>query len=795
MSIEINVINEIVQIDETSEVVQINASGGIGVPSGGLTNQVLAKNSNTNYDFKWTNNSAIVGWGQVTGTLSDQTDLQNALNLKVPTSRTLTINGVTQDLSANRTYTIDAALPSQTGNSGKYLTTNGTIASWGVIDLSGYVPYTGATGAVNLGAFDLLVQGLTIGKGTAALAKNTALGHSALLTITTGNFNTAVGYESLRNSTTGQYNTAIGQSSLFSNTSGSQNTAIGLNALVYNTTGGSNVAVGLDAILHNTTGSSNTAIGYNAGSHITGGTTPNTTSGTSIYIGRDTRAAADGQSNQIVIGHGATGNGSNTATIGNSSITANYFSGNVTIANSIVNPNLVLNNTAVGGKNFTLVSVNDGTFQLQNAGFSVPLTIAYTGEATFSSSVTANQLIVKNPNTPAAYFYRDVNVAVVGTASQVLEFGARSGSTFISGASISGALETSGTSGILQFSTLNASTLSERMRLTAAGRLLLGTLTEGTNILEVVGTANISSSITANSFVKSGGTSSEILAANGSVITAGTNITISGGTITSSGGSNIYNADGTLSADRTITSNGNSLSVLGGKEILTNIQTGLILKTSTIGKQISLQLVNTNTTTGKTYEIRSDTDGSFKFVEPSVATFFQRLSNGQIVIGNTTSAGNANFTLNGYTVNSGVLQVTGATGSLIGAALDLFHTGGISYVRSYNNTTNAWLDIEFHSKDTKFRNNAAYSGQIFAATGNWLIQTGGTFTDAGFKLDVNGTARVVNKLLLGAGTTASSQINLASSTAPTSPNNGDIWFDGTNLFMRIGGVTKTFTLL
>jgi hypothetical protein len=26
------------------------------------------------------------------------------------------------------------ALPSQTGNSGKYLTTNGTLASWGVLD-------------------------------------------------------------------------------------------------------------------------------------------------------------------------------------------------------------------------------------------------------------------------------------------------------------------------------------------------------------------------------------------------------------------------------------------------------------------------------------------------------------------------------------------------------------------------------------------------------------------------------------------------------------------------------------
>lgn len=51
-----------------------------------------------------------------------------------------------------------------------------------------------------------------------------------------------------------------------------------------------------------------------------------------------------------------------------------------------------------------------------------------------------------------------------------------------------------------------------------------------------------------------------------------------------------------------------------------------------------------------------------------------------------------------------------------------------------------------------------------------------------------------NKLGLAAATTASASINLPAGTAPTSPNDGDIWYDGTNLKMRVGGVTKTFTL-
>jgi hypothetical protein len=48
----------------------------------------------------------------------------------VPTSRAITINGVTQNLAANRSWTIVGTLPSQLGNAGKWLTTDGTNASW-----------------------------------------------------------------------------------------------------------------------------------------------------------------------------------------------------------------------------------------------------------------------------------------------------------------------------------------------------------------------------------------------------------------------------------------------------------------------------------------------------------------------------------------------------------------------------------------------------------------------------------------------------------------------------------------
>ena len=54
--------------------------------------------------------------------------------------------------------------------------------------------------------------------------------------------------------------------------------------------------------------------------------------------------------------------------------------------------------------------------------------------------------------------------------------------------------------------------------------------------ITATGAISSNQSITAVSFVRTGGTAAQLLAANGSVVTAGTNITISGGTISATGG-------------------------------------------------------------------------------------------------------------------------------------------------------------------------------------------------------------------------------------------------------------------
>jgi hypothetical protein len=157
---------------------------------------------------------------------------------------------------------------------------------------------------------------------------NVAIGRSALYSSTTANNNTAIGRDALYTNTTGSANTATGSGAMYANTTGYSNTATGLSALRLNTTGFGNVASGETSLYYNTTGSNNTAVGIYAGN----GNAPYNATGTnSVFIGANANPLADGQTNQVVIGYQATGLGSNTVVLGNSSIVATRLQGRVGI--------------------------------------------------------------------------------------------------------------------------------------------------------------------------------------------------------------------------------------------------------------------------------------------------------------------------------------------------------------------------------------------------------------------------------------------------------------------------------
>jgi hypothetical protein len=194
---------------------------------------------------------------------------------------------------------------------------------------------------------ELTVNTVNIGLGAGAQPQNCRVGQSALAANTTGNFNVALGSGALNLNSSGNSNTAIGQNSMQYNTSGSGNVALGVNALNANlttnfntaigvsalaaTTTASNTAVGHSSLRYNVGGTFNVAIGTNAGATFGAGYTNMTTVNNSIFIGLDARAAANAQTNQIVIGTAAIGLGSNTTVLGNSSTAFTSIFGNVGI--------------------------------------------------------------------------------------------------------------------------------------------------------------------------------------------------------------------------------------------------------------------------------------------------------------------------------------------------------------------------------------------------------------------------------------------------------------------------------
>lgn len=112
----------------------------------------------------------------------------------VPTSRTLTINGVAYDLSADRAWTIAGGVTSFNTRTGAITLTSGDVTSaLGYTPANGasYVPYTGATGAVNLGSQNIsaaiaFLNGAT-NYGQGALQLNTN-GGGVVLNVDSSNF-------------------------------------------------------------------------------------------------------------------------------------------------------------------------------------------------------------------------------------------------------------------------------------------------------------------------------------------------------------------------------------------------------------------------------------------------------------------------------------------------------------------------------------------------------------------------------------------------------------------------------
>jgi hypothetical protein len=247
---------------------------------------------------------AAKGSGTVTSVGIDTGTTGLTASSAITSSGTITLagtlavaNGGTGQTTAAAAFT--ALAPSQGTNSGKFLTTNGTAASWAPVKVN-------SDGGFNtLGGTSAL---LSLSSGT----NNTAFGYSALVSVTTGGNNVAVGSAAGYALTSGGYNTALGTQALWGGDGAvSSNVGVGDHALFSPSTGADeNVAVGCYALSNTSfTGAKNVGLGRSAGNAVTSGAN-------NIFIGYGANTTATTASNQIALGAGAYASAANQMVIG-----------------------------------------------------------------------------------------------------------------------------------------------------------------------------------------------------------------------------------------------------------------------------------------------------------------------------------------------------------------------------------------------------------------------------------------------------------------------------------------------
>ncbi|CAB4148287.1 hypothetical protein UFOVP520_51, partial [uncultured Caudovirales phage] len=222
-----------VQINATPNLVTINVSNTSGniigsnyylastysaLPITGDTTTLYVIND-TSLMYRWNgfayvqiNSSAVVAWGQITGSLANQTDLQNALNAKAPLASptfTGTVSGITKSMVGlgNVDNTTDLLKPISTATQSalnlKY-------------DASNPAGYTTNVGTVTSVGGTGTVSGLSL-SGSVTTSGNLTLGGT--LSLTSGNVTTALGYTPynvtnpsgyISGITSGQVTTALG---------------------------------------------------------------------------------------------------------------------------------------------------------------------------------------------------------------------------------------------------------------------------------------------------------------------------------------------------------------------------------------------------------------------------------------------------------------------------------------------------------------------------------------------------------------------------------------------------------
>lgn len=773
-------------------------------------------------------------------------------------STTITINGVTYDLSTNRTWIIDA-LPPQTGNSGKYLTTDGTIASWGTINLTGYVPYTGATASLNLGEFQITAGQVTFDQsptgsaGVGVMRWNNTEG-TLDLGLKGGNVTLQVGQEQVVrvvNKSGAALNEAAYQVVKITDAQGQR--------LAVDLAQGNNDANSTDTI-----GIVTETIANNQEGFITTSGLVNEINTTGILQGE---TWVDGD--VIYLSPFTAGAITNIKpTAPNHTVTLGY----VVYAHAIHGKIFAKcdNGYELGELHNCYLPTpanNDGIFwntvnqRYQNN--SIAGILGYTPVPTSRTITTTSPLIGGGDLSADRTLSIPAATSLVNgylTSTDWSEFKAKQGalngtgfvkisgttisydnSTYLTGnqtITLSGDVSGSGSTAIT--TTIGSNKVTNAMLAQIATASFLGRATAGTgNVETLTGTQatsllNVFSSTLKGLAPASGGGTTNFLRADGTWATLTASVSI-GTTVNLATAGSIFFAgtagvlaqnNANLFWDNTnnrlgigITAPAFTVHVLG--EIsLRNSNNNNLTFSNKFQNNCWINLSPPNITSAATFNtsvgmetMYSITSGSNNVTVGYQSMYFITSGSNNTGLGYyslryiSTGGNNVGIgrqalenTLSSDNVAVGVSAVRSNTA---GTGIVAIGKQALEFVTGNNNTALGYLAGFAHTTGTNNIFIGASSTGVAATDSNrtFIGNSSTTSTWLGGNLLLGSTtdngarAQITGKLAISAGTTGASQINLASSTAPTSPNNGDIWFDGTNLKMQIGGVTKTFTIV
>jgi hypothetical protein len=331
-----------------------------GMPATGETGKIYVA-LDTNKIYRWSGTTYIevsptVGtiWGGITGTLSNQTDLQNALNAK---QATLSGTGFVKSTSGTISY-----------DTNTYLTTSSATTT--------YVPYTGASGNVNLGTNNISANNFLN-----AFSNITASATQVVLTVSSAP-------EIVVNGSGGQViklpdatTLANGASFLFNNnqSSGAITVNNNSNTLVVSVPSGGYCEV---LLIDNSTAAGSWDRHFEAPANVSWSTN------TFDYAGSITSATWNG--NVVQPNRGGTGQ-------------STYTDGQLLIGNT--SGNTLSKSTLTAGTGITITNGN-GTISIANSGGTVTsvsaLTLGTTGTDVSSSVATGTTTPVITLNIPTA---------------------------------------------------------------------------------------------------------------------------------------------------------------------------------------------------------------------------------------------------------------------------------------------------------------------------------------------------------------------------------------------------------